>query len=155
MWYFFIYGLLAIWVLYDARKRKNNMFGWAIPTLILGPIFLPIYLAKRNLKEGEVREGGTGWNVLKNFALLWTLTMVIGGISGLMGAGTTIDQSQTAAEEAGAIIGTGLGMGLIFLLWFIPMIAAIIIGFFLKKSSVVEEGPTGKLVKEMEEPKLE
>ena len=147
MWYFIVYGLFAIWVLFDAKKRNNNMFGWAIPSFILGPIFLPIYLAKRNLKKGEVREGGTGWNILKNFALLWTITMFIAGVSGLAGAGSVIDQSQTAAEEAGAIIGTGLGMGLLFGVWFIPMLIAIIIGFFLKKSSVVEEGPTGKLTK--------
>ena len=147
MWYFIVYGIFAIWVLFDAKKRNNNMFGWAIPTFVLGPFFLPFYFAKRNLKKGETREGGTGWNILKNFALLWTITMFIAGISGLTGAGSVIDQSQTAAEEAGAIIGAGLGMGLLFGLWLIPMLIAIIIGFFLKKSSVVEEGPTGELKK--------
>ena len=30
-------------------------------------------------------------------------------------------------------------------MWFIPMICALMLGFFLKKSSIVEKGPTGPL----------
>lgn len=121
------------------------MFGWGIGTLFIGPILLPFYFAKRNLKKNEVREGGTGWNVLKNFALVWTITMFIFGIAGFMSSSSVINQSATGAEQAGAVIGTGLGMGIIFLAWFVPMISALIIGMFLKKSSVVEEGPSGDL----------
>lgn len=145
MLYFIVYGIIAIWVLFDAKKRKNNMFGWGIGTLFIGPILLPFYFAKRNLKKNEVREGGTGWNVLKNFALVWTITMFIFGITGFIGSSSVINQSATGAEQVGAVIGTGLGMGIIFLAWFVPMISALIIGMFLKKSSVVEEGPSGDL----------
>jgi hypothetical protein len=145
MLYFIIYGIIAIWVLFDAKKRKNNMFGWGIGTLFIGPILLPFYFAKRNLKKNEVREGGTGWNVLKNFALVWTITMFIFGITGFIGSSSVINQSAPGAEQVGAVIGTGLGMGIIFLAWFVPMVSALIIGLFLKKSSVVEEGPSGNL----------
>lgn len=145
MAYFILYLLFALWVFYDASKRKNNQFGWSIGTFLLGPIVLPVYFAKRNLKAGEVREGGTAWNILKNFALFWTITMVIAGIAGMIGAGDVISSSQDEYEKAGAIIGTGIGMAFLGMLWFFPMIFALILGFFLKKSSVVEKGPTGKL----------
>ncbi|MDI3548179.1 MAG: hypothetical protein PWR10_1831 [Halanaerobiales bacterium] len=151
MWYFIVYGLFAVWVFWDARKRKNNLWAWPLTTFFLGPIILPFYFAKRNLKDGEVREGGTGWNVLKNFALLWTLTMFIAGIAGMIGAGSIVEEAATETEQAGAIIGAGLGLGMIFMLWFIPMIIAIIIGVFLKKSSIVENGPTGPLAELKEE----
>ena len=145
MLYFIIYGIIAIWVFFDAKKRNNNIFGWAIGTFIIGPFMLPFYLAKRNLKNDEVREGGTAWNVLKNFALVWTITMLITGTFSFVGAGSVINQSASDAEQVGAVIGTGLGMGFIFLIWFIPMISALITGLFMKKSSVVEKGPSREL----------
>ena len=74
MWYFVLYLIFAAWVFTDAKKRKNHPVGWPAATAVLGPIVLPVYFAKRNLQAGEVREGGTGWNVIKNFALFWTLT---------------------------------------------------------------------------------
>lgn len=146
MWYFIVYGIFAIWTFFDAKKRKNNLWAWPLSTFILGPLVLPFYFAKRNLKENEVREGGTGWNVLKNFALLWTLTMFIAGVMAIIGAGSVVvNNTTTEAEQAGAIIGTGIGIGMLVALWFFPMIVAIVIGFFLKKSSIVENGPTGAL----------
>ena len=60
--------------------------GWPAATLVLGPVVLPVYFVKRNLKAGEVREGGTGWNVIKNFALFWTLTVAVGAIAGMVNA---------------------------------------------------------------------
>lgn len=69
MWYFVLYLAFAVWVFADAKKRMNHPMGWPAATLVLGPVVLPVYFAKRNLKAGEVREGGTGWNVIKNFAL--------------------------------------------------------------------------------------
>jgi hypothetical protein len=60
MWYFVLYAIFAVWVFIDAKKRMNHMVGWPLATFILGPLVLPVYFAKRNLKESEVREGGTG-----------------------------------------------------------------------------------------------
>ena len=145
MWYFVLYAVFAIWVFVDTGKRRNNRIGWPIATLGLGPIVLPVYFAKRNLKEGEVREGGTGWNVLKNFALFWTLTMFVAGIAGMVGVSQFVGQSGSDAEQAGATIGGAIGLGMIGLLWFIIAVSALVIGMFLKKSSIVETGPTGAL----------
>lgn len=58
MWYIVFNLIFAIWVLVDSRKRKANVLFWTIGTLLLGPIVLCVYFAKRPLKAGEVREGG-------------------------------------------------------------------------------------------------
>jgi hypothetical protein len=100
------------------------------------------------LKTGEVREGGTAWNILKNFALLWTVAMAIVAISGLMAASSNTANLRSDAERAGAAIGTALGLGVIGALWFFPMVGSVLLGFILKKSSVVEKGPSGPLAGE-------
>ncbi|WP_256760296.1 hypothetical protein [Cohnella sp. WQ 127256] len=145
MWYWILWVILAAWTFFDAKKRSNNVIGWPIGTLLIGPIVLPVYFAKRYLKVNEVREGGTAWNVLKNFALYWTLTMLVVGVAGAIGAGGVISDAANDAEQAGAVIGAGIGLTMIFIMWLVVVIVALILGFFLKKSSIVEKGPTGKL----------
>jgi hypothetical protein len=145
MWYVVVYGIFAIWVLVDGLKRKASAIPWAIGTLVLGPIVLPVYVAKRPLKAGEVREGGTGWNVLRNFALYWTILMAVAAVWGMAAVSQQSASLKTEAEQAGAAIGTALGLGLIGALWFFPMVGALVLGLFLKKSSIVEKGPTGPL----------
>jgi hypothetical protein len=145
MWYFALYIAFAIWVFTDAKKRLYGGIPWAVSTAILGPLALPVYLAKRPLREGELREGGTAWNVLKNFAIFWTITMFVVGIAGMVGASEAVGTAQGDAEQAGAAIGTALGMGLILVMWFFPMVGALVLGFFMKKSAIIERGPTGAL----------
>ena len=129
------------------REKTPESSGglWPAATLVLGPVVLPVYFAKRNLQAGEVREGGTGWNVIKNFALFWTLTVAVGAVAGMVNAGQVADRATTQAQKAGAALGASLGMGMIFMLWFVVLAAALILGLFLKKSSIVEHGPTGPL----------
>ena len=43
-------------------SAKIILFGWPVSTAVLGPLALPIYFATRNLREGEIREGGAGWS---------------------------------------------------------------------------------------------
>lgn len=139
MWYLILYVVLAILVFIDAKRRKNRSILWSLGALFFGPVVVPIYFAKRRLKTGETREGGTGWNVLKNFALLWTLTMLIAGIAAAVGVnGGPAPASD--AEQVGAAIGVGLGFAFLAALWFFPMVGALVLGFFLKKSSIVEKG---------------
>lgn len=143
MWYFILYLVIAIWVFIDAWKRQNSYVVWALPTVVIGPLVLPVYLAKRNLKAGEVREGGMAWNILKNFAVLWTLTMIVAAIAGMVGVSEMDATSE--AEQAGQAIGAALGLGMLGFLWFIVLVGALVLGFFLKNTSIVEKGPTGPL----------
>jgi hypothetical protein len=123
----------------------SRVVGWAIGTLILGPLVLPIYFAKRPLKSGEIREGGAAWNVLKNFAILWSLTMAFASVAGLVAMSQTVTGQDSEAAKTGAAIGTMLGMAFLGAVWFFPTVGAAAIGFLLKKNSVVEKGPTGPL----------
>jgi len=146
MVYLFVYVPLAIWMFIDAKRRRYDAGKWwAIGTTLFCPITAPFYFASRNLRKGESREGGTPWNVLKNFALFWTVTMAIATLSGMADLAGSGDTSQDEYEQAGAAIGTAIGLGLLFLIWFFPMLGALVLGMFLKKSSVVETGPTGAL----------
>ncbi|MCF8023852.1 MAG: hypothetical protein K9L17_14365 [Clostridiales bacterium] len=145
MGYFILFAILALWVLIDAAKRKNNFIGWPIGTILIGPIILPFYIAFRNLKEGEIREGGKAWNVLKNFAIFWTILAIVQEITIILMMPSVVDQSMSEAEQAGAALGSTFAALIIPVVWFIGMVFALILGFFLKKSSIVEKGPTGAL----------
>jgi len=145
MWYVILYFLFAIWVFWDGQKRKTDYIQWTIATWLLGPLVLPVYFAKRPLKAGEVREGGTAWNILKNFAIFWTITMAILAIWGMVDVSEKFSTIHNEYEQAGAAIGGVLGFGIIIALWFFPMVGAVVLGFILKKSSVIEKGPTGPL----------
>jgi hypothetical protein len=147
--YFVLYVAIAIWVFFNAKKRKYNGLPWAAFTAILGPLVVPFYLAKRPLKAGEVREGGTGWNVLKYFALFWTVTVGVLFVVGMANASQVVDNAGDQYAKAGAGIGMALGGAMIFGLWLTVLVAALVLGFFLKKSSVVERGPTGPLAAEV------
>ena len=148
MSYLILYSLFALWVLFDGfgRKMGASAILWTVGTLFLGPIILPIYLASRPLKQGEVREGGKAWNVLKNFAILWTIVMAIGSIAALMGVAKGTENLTSDAAKAGAGIGMALGMGLLAAVWFFPTMGAALLGFLMKKNSIIENGPTGPLI---------
>ena len=88
MWWFLLDFAIGAWVYFDAKSRKiDQPILWAIGSVFLWIIVVPFYFAKRPLKSGEVREGGTAWNVIKSFAIFWTLLMFIIGVSGMMFVG--------------------------------------------------------------------
>lgn len=143
MAYLILGALLGAWVFLDSRKRHAGAFKWMIGVLFLGPVILPFYFAKRPLLEAEIREGGTGWNVLKNFALCWTLyTALIGGWF-LVHTSQVAATAKNNAQAAGVAVGFTMGIAMIAAIWFFPMVGSLVLGFFLKKSSVVEKGPSG------------
>lgn len=133
---YFIFNIaLAIWIYLDARVRKSNWIPYVIGSVFLGVFVFPFYMAKRNLLPGEVREGGFGWNVVKNFLLIWTL-----GIASI--AFLTMAKVGEKGDISGAqALGVGLGLGFLGMIWFFPFVGGLILGLMLKKSSVVENGP--------------
>lgn len=62
----------------------------------------------------------------------------------MMAVSNVVNKASSGAEQAGAAIGTALGMGMIIGLWFVVIVGALVIGLFFKKSSIVEKGPTRK-----------
>jgi len=148
MWYPVLYFIFAIWVFFDSKKRKGTPWISAIVVLLFGPLMLPYYFATRNLKEGEVREGGMGWNWMKNLIIFWTITCIIWGIAAMSEVSKTMEATQKVTDQLGTAIGAGIGLGLIFVIWFVITLVALVIGLLLKKSSIVEKGPTGALAVE-------
>lgn len=147
---------VAVWIFFDAKKRgMKNFGGYAVGAVGLGIVAIPLYFAKRNLYTGEVREGGTAWNFIKVFALCWTVVILLVSLVGFGEASQTIAQETSVAAQAGGVVGTMLGMGLLIGLWFAVLVSTLVIGLFLRKSSVVENGPTGELAsQETSEKKL-
>jgi hypothetical protein len=144
MWYSGLAFIVAAFVFSDARSRQANSLAWAIGTLLLMAIVLPIYYAVRPLKRGERRKGGRGWNVLRNFALAWTAMMAVAGVAGFLSVAMATASLNSEGERIGAAIGVIAGIGFMGALWFFPVVAAVLLGFMLKEN-VVEEGPTGPL----------
>lgn len=136
---------LGVWVFVDSITRKANFLPWAIGTAILPPFVLPFYLAKRPLRAGEVREGGLAYNVLKNFVIVWTILMA--AVTLLSAAAITGNTTGLRNEFEAAItaIGATLWLALLAAIWVFPFLGAVGIAFLLKKSSIVEKGPTGPL----------
>lgn len=155
VWYILLNLVFAVWVFSDAQSRRTPTGAWAISTFLFGPIVLPLYLARRPLKDGEVRAGGPWWNVLKNFAILWTLVMAVAAVWGMVAVGRQASTLQSDVEAAGTGLGAVFGLSLIALLWFFPFVGAVALGLLLRQPSVVERGPTGPLAPSVPPPTTE
>ena len=130
--YFLLYFILSLWVVYDARKRKNNMITWPIATALFGLVSLPVYLAKRNLLGDETREGGLAWNTIKYFVLFWTLTITIDGIHAIAVMSEMTDRMSPGLSD----FGEAIAIGAYVFVWFVVVILALILGSFLKKNVI-------------------
>ena len=132
---------LAVWVGRDASRRQTQTapFLWALGVFLFWLLFFPLYLAKRPLKAGEVRSGGRGWNFMKNLAIAVTVYVPVVVILGL----SDVAAQATSVEEAVALV--VIFVLLMGLVWVIFAGGVLLIGLILKKSSVIERGPTGTL----------
>lgn len=136
--YFLINGILALWVIADARARRANFWGWGFGTLLLSLLVLPAYFACRPLKSGEVRSGGRGWNYLKNLSVVWTLVMLVAALTGVVNTSRYI--ASLSSHQGSATAGAMVGFGMLGAIWFFPVLGALILGLLIKQSSV-ETGP--------------
>jgi hypothetical protein len=133
--------VLAVWVERDASRRQTQTapFLWGLGVLLFWILFFPLYLAKRPLKTGEVRSGGGGWNFMKNLAIVVTAYVPIVMVLGL----SDVAAQATSVEEAVTLV--VILVLLVGLMWVIFAGGVLLIGLVLKKSSVIERGPTGTL----------
>lgn len=146
-----LFGLMAVvaavGVILDGRDRKvpsGALMLHALACLVAFILALPWYLAVRPLKEGEVREGGRAWNVLRYFALTWTVMNAILLIVWIF----AVNRHDPAIDRYIVRFLLWFTLTFIILLWFWPMVFAVLLGFFLKNSALVERGPTGLLAVE-------
>ena len=132
------------YIAYDAKVRGNNFVGWGIGSILLTVPVAPAYFAKRNLRDGEFREGGFTWNFCKYFAVIWSIFAVI-AIGELLFDMASIEEGvdDAAFEVAGVELMVEGGI------WVFGLVVASMVGFLGKKNTVVEEGPAGSLAKSL------
>ncbi|MGA1841331.1 MAG: hypothetical protein ACMUIU_11960 [bacterium] len=100
-----IHLIFTICVLIDGHKLKLNIIPWAIGTIILGPIILPLYISKRHVKGKELREVFKWQKLFTGLALFWAILLALIGI---WGRNTPIDiLKEESLEYRLAVINTG------------------------------------------------
>jgi hypothetical protein len=55
-------------------------------------------------QNGEIRESGTGWNVLKNFAILRTIVMAVATFSALSAMSNVTSNLRSDAERSAVVL---------------------------------------------------
>ena len=143
---FFIAIICGGYCFWDAHSRRmKNPWLWSLFGGICNLFAIAIMHGNRWLKQGETRSGGRGWDSCRWFAICSTIFFFFSGIAGMVSIASDESLiSASEAEQAGAAIGTTLGIGLIFFLWLFVAGAALIVGLMLKKDTK-EIGPTGPL----------
>jgi hypothetical protein len=143
VWYLILNSAVAIWVFFDARKRHMDLPGiWAVLAFIAMVMALPFYLAKRTLKNGEIRKGGSMWSFSKSFAIIWTAFMLVAGVSARLATRAAVAKAGVTAGHAGEAMLTGFSFSLIAGLWFLILVADLGIGLYFRKPGSVEIGST-------------
>lgn len=69
---------LGIWLYQDAERRQmNSPLAWVVALVLLGPLALAVYWARRPLYEGEYRAGGRVWVMVRAFVLALTVWLLM------------------------------------------------------------------------------
>jgi hypothetical protein len=127
-------AVTAIWVWQDARRRgaRKPLFA-AVLTIFQGPFWLAFYLADRPLCPDERREGGFGWNLARNFAIVWSianaplaLIMLASALMGTASNSTSNDLHIAVLAVAAWCAG--------------PPLVALAIGRSVRQAEVIEQG---------------
>jgi len=134
--------LLGRWVYLDTVARGVcNPIAWAIIVPISWIFMLPVYLARRPLVAGEVRTGGTWWNLLRAFAATYavgtSLLLLRYHRPALLGVVWSIAAGTSAVMASLQFVGT-------LLLIALPAVLAFAVGMLLRKPTT-EVGPTASL----------
>ena len=135
--------LLGRWAFLDATARRvPHPLALAFTVSITWPVMLPVYLATRPLAAGEVRVGGTTWNISRAFAATYAV-----------GAGLLVVRYLPMVMFAMAWAGMADGRGLLrvlestlagLTLVAVPAVAALGVGLVLRRP-IMQSGPTGPL----------
>jgi hypothetical protein len=130
--------VLAAWVLFDSLQRGAEL-TWALGTVVLGPVMLPVYRARRPLRGTEIRAGGPDWIVSRNFAWTWTLAMIVI----VFWVALTLFANEPADPDAEQVANLQRGLALLFLsvCWIVPTGAALMFSLISFVDEDVEHGP--------------
>src|SRR5450631_229765 len=120
MWYLIAGLFAAIWAGLDAYSRRSYAIACAIGAFLMPAIVIPVWVAYRPLMIGETREGGRAWNVLRNFAITWTLVMTIATTVILLNKVNAASYLQGHLAEDNASVTIFFTAVLLSAAWFVP-----------------------------------
>lgn len=124
-------GLSACWVAFDSQRRHANPLALGFATLVMGPIMLPLYRARRPLRPTEQRLGGPDWIVAANFAWVWSLYMVVGLVWVIL---TVISTLPSPDDPSRATTLLSRGLAVVFIggcCWVLPVGTALLLSIVL------------------------
>ncbi len=79
--------------------------------------------------------------------VIWTVLMAVWAIGGSMSASSNANCGGDQYCQAGTAIGTGIGVTMLFMLWFVGFIIGVIVWFASRpKDRVTVYGPQGQTV---------
>lgn len=132
---------LSIWLYQDAQRRQMNSPGaWVVLLVLLGPVALAAYWARRPLFEGEVRVGGRGWVMLRVFLLALTAWAIL--------FCAVFSVWLSAFMPLLAIFALFVGFGLLFAGGWVFVAAMLLLAVWLiRDGQRVEIGPTHAALK--------
>ncbi len=126
---------LLVWVLRDAVHRREPV-GTSTLLVALGSLVgAAVYLANRRLLDGEVREGGPGWNFCRYLAVLWSGFLVYCAVIVCVLLVWSLLRGLPLVTLLLALLSTYLPR---LLFW--PLVCLALLGYLLRVNSVVEVG---------------
>ncbi len=127
--------LLGRWV---SARGVRNPIALAIIVPVSWTFMLPFYLARRPLVVGEVRTGGTWWNLLRAFAATYAVGTALLVLRYFRPALFGLVRTITAGNSA--VMASLQAVGIILLI-VLPAVLALGAGMLLRKPTT-EVGPT-------------
>jgi len=118
---------------------------WGVFGALCNVFAIALLHGNRWLKEGETRSGGRGWDTCRWLAISATIFFFVVGFAAMSNVSSQMPSaSSSTAYQEGYAIGSALGAGAIFFLWFFVSLGILLVGLMLKKDAK-EIGPTGPL----------
>ena len=140
MWYL-ITGVTCVLLIWNNNRNRNaNIVKYALISILFPPIGYGLWQAEKPLIGDEKRYGGKGWNVLKWVAIVHTILCIIWAIYGMFIGAEVASNTTSEYGKAGAVIGAGLGIMMIMVVWFVGVVGSLVLGLILKKP-ITEEAP--------------
>lgn len=107
--------IFAVYVFLDSQKRGENRLVWTGGTMILGPLYFPMYLGRRKTLTREAPTGDLDSNVALHFAWVWSLYMLVVIIWTLI---YLLTASREDVDKVG--ISQGLAISALLCCWVVP-----------------------------------
>ena len=112
MWPRWVRAISTIWVAFDSHKRGKLDVLWTLVVLLLGPLFVPFYIAQRKAVKGDNYIDCYWWRLFKAIENLF-LSVVGLASSAVFIENITTPKSKDLAEVKRAEIKAGSIMGAI------------------------------------------